>query len=81
MVVPVDIRVPYEVYSMKIIRRFLKHILTVDEGVTAVEYAVMLAMIIVAAIGAILNAGNVQKALWFDTADSMTEITPTGTEL
>ncbi len=63
---------------MKFTRRILNYFLRRDEGVTTVEYAVMLACIIVAAIAGILNAGDVQKALWFNTADKMTAITPTG---
>ncbi len=61
---------------MKTARRILNYFLRRDEGVTTVEYAVMLAMILVAAIAAILNAGTMQKALWFDSADDMSAITP-----
>lgn len=42
-----------------------------EEAATAVEYALMLALIIVLSIGAILSTGDVQKALWFDTADDV----------
>ena len=50
--------------------RFLKN----EDGPTAVEYAVMLAMIIVAAISAVLSTGEVQRALWFDTADALNDV-------
>ncbi len=40
-----------------------------ESGPTAVEYAVMLAVIIIACIGAVLTTGDVQQALFFDTAD------------
>lgn len=49
------------------VRRFLRE----EDGPTAVEYAVMLAVIILAAIGAVLQTGDVQQALWFDTGDAL----------
>jgi hypothetical protein len=41
----------------------------------------MLAMIVLIAIGAIVNAGNAQKAFWFDSADKIEAVSPTGAEL
>ena len=52
-------------------KRLLRRLIFETDGATAVEYAVMLAMIIIAAIGAILNSGNVQQAIWTDTADNI----------
>ncbi len=49
--------------------RFLKE----ESGPTAVEYAIMLAMIIIAAIGAVLTTGDVQRLLYEDTADIMND--------
>ena len=46
---------------MSAIRRFL---FDEDEAVTAVEYAVMLALIIVVCIGAIRSLGNANDGLW-----------------
>ena len=46
---------------MSAIRRFL---FDEDEAVTAVEYAVMLALIIVVCIGAIRSLGNANTGLW-----------------
>lgn len=44
----------------------------VDEsGPTAVEYAIMLAMIIIMCIGTILSTGNIQKVIWEDSRDAM----------
>ncbi|MGI9519212.1 MAG: Flp family type IVb pilin [Pirellulaceae bacterium] len=40
-----------------------------ESGPTTVEYAVLLAVIIIACIGAVLSTGDVQNALFFDTAD------------
>ena len=40
------------------------HFLKSEEGPTAVEYAIMLALIIVGAIGAVLSTGNVQRLLF-----------------
>lgn len=42
-----------------------------ETGATAVEYALMLALIMVSCISAILSTGDVQKVLWFDTSDTM----------
>ena len=38
--------------------------LACEDGPTSVEYAIMLAMIILSAIGAVLSTGSVQKALF-----------------
>ena len=53
-----------------------KTLLSEEEAVTAVEYAILLAVIAIFSISAILGAGDVQRALWFDTADSLNVITP-----
>lgn len=39
-----------------------------EEATTAVEYALLLALIVIFSISAILGTGDTQKALWFDTA-------------
>ncbi len=52
---------------IKKINRFLQD----ESGPTAVEYAVMLAMIIIAALGAVLGTGDVQKSLYQDTAQDL----------
>ena len=49
----------------KLTRR-LRSFLADESGPTSVEYAVMLACIILAAIGAVLSTGSVQKSLWQD---------------
>jgi pilus assembly protein Flp/PilA len=51
--------------------RFAKTFLQEDKGVTAVEYAILLAVIAVFSISAILATGDMQQALWFDTADKL----------
>jgi pilus assembly protein Flp/PilA len=51
------------------IQRFLAD----ESGPTAVEYAVMLAMIIVGCIGAILSTGDVQKAMFEDSVTEMNQ--------
>ena len=51
------------------------HFLQNEDGPTAVEYAVMLALIIVGTIGAVLSTGNVQQALFFDVADELNSAT------
>jgi len=47
-----------------------------EEAATAVEYALLVALIIVFSISAILSTGDVQKALWFDTAADIQIIAP-----
>jgi Flp pilus assembly pilin Flp len=59
---------------MKSTRRLFQRLFRQTEGATASEYAVMLMLILVAAVGAILNAGSVQKAIWFDSADKLDEV-------
>lgn len=59
---------------MKKIKAFCQRICFDEDGATAVEYAVMLALIIVTAVGAILNSGDVQQAMWFNTATVMEEV-------
>jgi Flp pilus assembly pilin Flp len=58
------------------IGQFLKSLLSEEQATTAVEYAVLLALILVFCIAAILSAGDVQKALWFDTASDIQIIVP-----
>ena len=58
------------------ISKFIRRFLDSEDGVTTVEYAVLLAMIIVAAIGAILNSGNVQAELWFSTSEQFNDAMP-----
>ena len=52
----------------KLIHRYTKRLFRDEEAATAVEYALLLALIIVFSITAILGTGDTQKALWFDTA-------------
>lgn len=66
---------------MNPMRHFFARLLVKDDGVTVVEYAIMLAMIVLVAIGAIINAGNASKTFWLDTADQIDTVAPTGAEL
>jgi Flp pilus assembly pilin Flp len=47
-----------------------------EEAATTVEYALLIALISIFSISAILHSGEVQKALWFDTADDIQIIVP-----
>ena len=47
-----------------------------DEANTTVEYALLLALIAAFCISAVLNTGDVQKSLWFDTAAAVETINP-----
>jgi pilus assembly protein Flp/PilA len=44
----------------------LKRLLTSDDAATAVEYAVMLALVVVTVIGAIAALGTANGGLWGD---------------
>jgi len=55
----------------KTISKKISRFLASEEGPTAVEYAVMLALIIVGAVGAVLSTGEVQKALFEDIGADM----------
>jgi pilus assembly protein Flp/PilA len=56
---------------MNYLKKLAYGLLVEEDGPTAVEYAVMLAVIIVACIGAVLSTGDVQQSLFVDTGDSM----------
>ena len=66
---------------MKSLRNILNRILTKEEGATAVEYAILLTLILVVAISAVLRSGNIQRALWFNNGDQLQLVTPTGPQL
>jgi Flp pilus assembly pilin Flp len=51
-------------------------VMTEEDGVAATEYAILVALILVMCIAAVLGTGDVQKAMWFDTADKMQAIVP-----
>lgn len=56
---------------VKRMRQICKTFFHQEEAATAVEYALLLALIIVFSISAILGTGDVQRALWFDTANDI----------
>ncbi len=52
-------------------RSFLKRLLLDTEGATAVEYAVMLALIVIVCLGAITALGSNSAASFLDSSDQM----------
>lgn len=58
---------------MNYLKKLAIGLLVEEDGPTAVEYAVMLAVIIVACIGAVLSTGDVQKSMFTDTGDTMNQ--------
>jgi pilus assembly protein Flp/PilA len=52
---------------LKSLLRFLRR----DDGPTAVEYAVMLALILVMCIGAISSVGGASGGMWGNTRDEL----------
>ena len=57
-------------YFLSKLSAFIKE----EDGPTAVEYAIMIALILVAMISAILSTGDVQRAMFFDTADDIESV-------
>ena len=51
--------------------KFWTSFLRDEEAATTVEYALLITLILVFSISAILSTGDVQQALWFDTADDV----------
>lgn len=51
---------------IRYLHRLARNLLLQEDGPTAVEYAVMLALIILAAIGAVLVAGGSVAGTWSD---------------
>ena len=58
--------------SIRLLVRLIKN----EDGATTVEYALLLALIVVFGIGAVLSLGTVQEALWIDTANTIQVIVP-----
>ncbi len=50
----------------------IRSFLSEDDGTTAVEYAVMLGLIILACIGSIVTLGGSSGSLWGDTLSEIT---------
>jgi Flp pilus assembly pilin Flp len=66
---------------MSFLRRVICRLLGTNEGATSVEYAIMLALIIVVAVGAILRSGGVQRSIWFNSQESIQDVTANGPQL
>ena len=47
-----------------------------EDGNTATEYAIMIALILVFCIAALLSTGDVQQAIWFNSANKVQSIVP-----
>ena len=58
------------------LKKLLQSIWAHEDGVTTVEYALLLTLIVVLSIGAVLATGDVQQLLWFDTASKVQSIVP-----
>lgn len=55
------------------LKQRLIHFLRNEDGPTTVEYAVMLAVIIIMSIGAVMNTGEVQQTLWTKSGDALSK--------
>ncbi|MCH2182262.1 MAG: Flp family type IVb pilin [Mariniblastus sp.] len=49
------------------IRRFLKN----DDGPTAIEYAVMLGVIVIFCLAVLFNLGEVQNGIWQESGEAL----------
>ncbi len=56
---------------MRKLNRQLKQFLKDESGPTAVEYAVLLALLVAVIITGVLTTGNLQNEMWIDTASDM----------
>jgi pilus assembly protein Flp/PilA len=52
---------------MRALREFLRR----EDGPTAVEYAVLLAMIILACVVAVMGVGNAARLMWNDNGSKL----------
>lgn len=68
--------VAHEKAMIQRLARIWSFFLRDEEAVTTIEYALLIAMIAIFSISAILHTGEVQKALWFNTADDVQIIAP-----
>ena len=53
------------------LRRLYQTMLAKDEGTTAVEYAVLIAIIVVFCLASVISTGDFQKQVWIDTSASI----------
>jgi pilus assembly protein Flp/PilA len=54
---------------------YLKRFLSDESGPTAAEYAVLLALIIMAVIGAVTTVGSSTSGIWLDDVSQITAVT------
>jgi Flp pilus assembly pilin Flp len=47
-----------------------------EDGNSATEYAIMIALILVFCIAALLSTGDIQQAIWFNSATKVESIVP-----
>ena len=59
-----------------ILKNLLQSLWVEEDGVTTVEYALLVTLILVMCIAAVLSTGDVQQVLWFDTATKVQSIVP-----
>ena len=59
-----------------ILKKFLLSLWVEEDGVSTVEYALLVTLILVMCIAAVLSTGDVQQVLWFDTATKVQSIVP-----
>ena len=57
--------------ALESIRRFLKN----DDGPTAIEYAVMLGVVVIFCLAVLINLGEVQNSIWQDSSQAMSDMT------
>jgi Flp pilus assembly pilin Flp len=61
---------------MNTITRFFSLLLKEEDGNTSTEYAIMLAMIVIACIVGIFSTGDIQEIFWQRTATTLESVVP-----
>jgi Flp pilus assembly pilin Flp len=61
---------------MNTITRFFGLLLKEEDGNTSTEYAIMLAMIVIACIVGIFSTGDIQEIFWQRTATTLESVVP-----
>lgn len=61
---------------MNSLRKFVRTLFVEEDGNTATEYGLMLAMIVIACIVGIFSTGDVQEIFWQRTATKIEGIVP-----
>ena len=57
-----------------VLTKFLKHIGSDSQGATAVEYGLIISLIVIAMVGALQSVGNANSSQWNKVTDETTSV-------